>query len=201
MKYDSLGLLVGLLGLFLLILIEFWIFCFSIVFCPDGTVIPPCSAGFWARGHIKVRLSSLTLPWRRWRSRHHLTPVLRTLGRWQSFVMFCPGVVPNIQGSSRFFMVENCSFRLGLDLSTHQYCGSCATALAIYINLCYPKLFNDASGGAWAIGAGRYPRCCSPQWIYSKSLQHSNGPAFHHYCHCGRVAWQRKMAVTSKHCT
>lgn len=44
-------------------------------------------------------------------------------------------------------MVENCSFRLGLDLSTHQYCGSCATALAIYINLCYPKLFNDASAG------------------------------------------------------
>lgn len=114
------------------------IFCFSIVFCPDGTM-GPCSAGFWARGHIKVRLSSLTLPWRRWRSRHHLTPVLRTR-EGQSLTEFCPGVVPNIQGSSRFFMVENCSFRLGLDLLTHQYCGSCATALAIYINLCYPKL-------------------------------------------------------------
>ena len=55
------------------------------------------------------------------------------------------------------------------------------------------KAFQWWVGGAWARGAGRYPRCCSPQWIYSKSLQHSNGPAFHHYCHCGRVAWQRKM--------
>lgn len=55
------------------------------------------------------------------------------------------------------------------------------------------SIYAIQSCGARATGAGRYPRCCSPQWIYSKSLQHSNGPAFHHYCHCGRVAWQRKM--------
>lgn len=99
--------LVYLLVYLVSLLIPYWmlIFCFSIVFCLMDQWVP-LPRIFWARGHIKVRLSSLTLPWRRWRSRHHLTPVLRMLGHnWHSFVQGrCP-ISRVLQASLWFYHV------------------------------------------------------------------------------------------------